>query len=117
MKIQFKHGAIDNEIAEIIEDNNIKMVCDENMNILITSEEWARFCECAPEAKDDFIIVEHEIEDVELTKGSYNRGDTLTYKADGEWAEVTGEFYIKDGILHHTHIFEDDTEVEITINY
>lgn len=117
MKIQFKHGAIDNEIAEIIEDNNIEMVCDENMNIVINSEDWQRFCELAPEAKDDFAIIEHEITDVELTKGNYNRGDVLTYKADGEWIEVTGEFWVKDGILHHTHIFDDDEEVEITTKY
>ena len=60
---------------------------------------------------------EHEITDVELTKGNYNRGDVLTYKADGEWVEVTGEFWVKDGILHHTHIFDDDEELEVTINY
>ena len=59
----------------------------------------------------------HEITDVELTKGNYHRGDTLTYKADGEWVEVTGEFYVKNGVLHHTHIFEDDEEIEITTPY
>lgn len=59
----------------------------------------------------------HEVTDVELTKGGYGH-DTLVYFADGEEIEVTGEFYVdKDGMLHHTHTFEDGEEIEITLPY
>ena len=59
----------------------------------------------------------HIIDDVELEKGGYGH-DTLTYTADGEHTQVDGEFFV-DGVgkLHHTHIFDDGTEVEILINY
>lgn len=60
----------------------------------------------------------YQITDVELTKGNFNQGDTLRYKANGEEQCVTGEFYIdKNGILHHSHIFPDGTEVEIKTKY
>lgn len=59
----------------------------------------------------------HTITDIELSKGGY-RHDTLSFLADGKYVQVDGEFYIdKDGILHHTHIFPDGKEVEITIEY
>lgn len=60
----------------------------------------------------------HKIEDVELLKGNYHQGDTLTYTADGKDVAVTGEFYVDgDNVLHHTHEFEDGTEIEIKIKY
>lgn len=44
--------------------------------------------------------------------------DNLIYLADGEYQEVDGEFYIdSDGMLHHSHIFDDNTEIEFTIKY
>lgn len=61
---------------------------------------------------------EHTIEDVELHKGSYQRGDTLSYVADGEPVSVTGEFFVdKNHNLHHTHIFSDGTEQKIVVAY
>lgn len=60
----------------------------------------------------------HKIEDVELRKGNYHQGDTLTYTADGKEVVVSGEFYVDDDYkLHHTHEFEDGTEIEIVIPY
>lgn len=60
----------------------------------------------------------HKIEDVELRKGNYNQGDTLTYYADGNEVVVSGEFCVDDDYkLHHTHEFEDGTEIEIVIPY
>lgn len=59
----------------------------------------------------------HTIEDIELTKGGYCH-DSLTFVADGQRVQVDGEFYVdKSGILHHTHIFADGAEMEITIAY
>lgn len=60
----------------------------------------------------------HKIEDVELLKGGYNRGDSLSYVADGELVSVSGEFFVDEtGLLHHTHEFPDGTEVEIATPY
>ena len=59
----------------------------------------------------------HIIDDVELEKGGYSH-DTLTYTADGEYTQVDGEFFVDGvGMLHHTHIFEDNTEIEILTKY
>lgn len=45
-------------------------------------------------------------------KGRYN---WVTYKADDMMISVTGEFYIdEEGLWHHTHEFEDGTEIEFT---
>ena len=39
----------------------------------------------------------------------------LTYKADDKTRNVTGEFQVdKEGLWHHTHEFEDGTEMEFT---
>lgn len=60
----------------------------------------------------------HKIEDVELHKGSYHQGDDLVYTADGKEVVVSGEFYVDDNYkLHHTHEFDDGTEIEIVIPY
>ena len=55
----------------------------------------------------------HTIEVIDFEKkGRYN---WVTYKADGKMISVTGEFYIdKDELWHHTHEFEDGTEIEFT---
>lgn len=55
----------------------------------------------------------HTIEVIDFEKkGRYN---WVTYKADDRMISVTGEFYIgKDGLWHHTHEFEDGTEIEFT---
>lgn len=59
----------------------------------------------------------HTIEFYELLKGNYGH-DTLIYFADGKEYNVTGEFYIDcQGILHHTHIFDDREELEVTCQY
>lgn len=52
-----------------------------------------------------------------LTK-HHDGNDNLQYTADGQCFEVDGEFYVdKLNWLHHTHIFEDGSEVEIIIPY
>ena len=59
----------------------------------------------------------HRIEDIALTKHS-NGSDNLQYTADGKNFEVDGEFYVdKNNNPHHTHLFEDDEEIEIVIPY
>lgn len=59
----------------------------------------------------------HRIEDIALTKRS-NGSDNLQYTADGKNFEVDGEFYVdKNNNLHHTHLFEDNEEMEIVIPY
>lgn len=59
----------------------------------------------------------HRIEDVTLTKHS-NGSDNLQYTADGKNFEEDGEFYVdKNNNLHHTHLFEDNEEMEIVIPY
>lgn len=51
----------------------------------------------------------HRIEFVDYENG------WLTYMADGKQVDVNGEFYRdSNGTYHHTHIFEDDTELELT---
>ena len=68
-------------------------------------------------ATDSLVKARHAIEQVELLKGNYG-GDILSYVADGEYVYHTGEFNIdRDGYLHHSHIFEDEDEIEITVKY
>lgn len=57
--------------------------------------------------------MKHTIELIDFEKkGRYT---SLTYKADDKIIDVTGEFYIdKEGLWHHTHEFEDGTEIEFT---
>lgn len=63
-------------------------------------------------------IDKHIVEDIELTKGTYNTGDTLTYVVDGQQYDVTGDFWVdNDHMLHHTHICDDGTELDITTPY
>ena len=60
----------------------------------------------------------HTVEFYELEKGNYNQGDSLIYFADGIEVNVSGEFYVdRKGTLHHTHEFEDGTEIELNIPY
>ena len=59
----------------------------------------------------------HIIDNIQLTKHS-NGNDNLSYTADGVFKEVDGEFYVdRQHKLYHSHIFEDGTEIEITIPY
>lgn len=45
-------------------------------------------------------------------KGRYN---WVMFKADDKTITVNGEFYVdKNGLWHHTHEFEDGTEIEFT---
>ena len=57
--------------------------------------------------------MKHTIEVIDFEKkGRYT---CLTYKADDKIIDVMGEFYIdKEGLWHHTHEFEDGTEIEFT---
>ena len=61
---------------------------------------------------------EKSIENVELLKGSYNQGDTLSWSYGGKDYSATGEFFIdKDNILHHTFVTPDGDEIEIETKY
>lgn len=65
-----------------------------------------------------FIKGTHTIIVDELIKGSYNQGDTLVYQADGVEISVSGDFYVdKQHMLHHSHVFEDGTEMDFQIEY
>lgn len=57
--------------------------------------------------------MKHKIEVLD----SYKKGfrTWLSYKADDKTINVTGEFQVdKEGLWHHTHEFEDGTEMEFT---
>lgn len=60
-KMIYKHGAISDELAELIDNNGITMTCDENMNILISDEDWDKLCELAPSAIDDFCELTYDV--------------------------------------------------------
>lgn len=57
-RICYRHGAIDNELAELIEANGITMTCDENMNFEISEHDYEKLMEIAPAAADDFCEAE-----------------------------------------------------------
>lgn len=57
-KIAYRHGAIGGELADLINSNNIQMICDSDMNILISESDYERLKEIAPAAIDDFYEVE-----------------------------------------------------------
>ena len=57
-KIVYRHGVIDGELADVIEANNITMICDDGMNIMISEEDYAKLQEVAPAVIDDFLEVE-----------------------------------------------------------
>ena len=59
-----------------------------------------------------------EVDDVELMKGSYNTGDTLSWSYNGKDYSCTGEFYIDDNnMLHHTFFAPSGKEIEIVTPY
>lgn len=110
MKINFR-----NQVSEEITD--IKMMCDENMDIVISTSDYKRLQEEYPAAYEDSYVVEHEVEDVELEKHC-NGSDYLSWKIDGEEQWCQGEFFVdKDGNLHHTAIAPNGDEVEIVVKY
>lgn len=58
------------------------------------------------------------VTDVQLEKGSYSRGDTLTWVYAGVEYSCTGEFYIDNkGYLHHTFTTPRSAEREIKVKY
>lgn len=62
--------------------------------------------------------IEAKVEDVDLMKGNYNTGDTLTWTYKGKEYSCTGEFYVdKDNNLHHTFIAPTGEEIEIVTPY
>jgi hypothetical protein len=115
---------------EVIAEAGIILTCNENMDYIISDEDYNRLETEFPAAFDDSFIVEqgistmeelaesmHTVEDVELEKGGYGH-DTLSWVLDGEYQDCTGEFYIdKAGMLHHTAIAPNGDEVEITAKY
>ena len=50
----YKHGAIDSNLSEIIEENNIEMICNEDMSLSISESDFEKLKELAPEAIEDF---------------------------------------------------------------
>lgn len=59
-----------------------------------------------------------EVDDVELMKGSYNTGDTLSWSYNGKDYSCTGEFYVDDdNKLHHSFIAPSGKEIEIICDY
>lgn len=59
-----------------------------------------------------------EVEDVELDKGNYNTGDTLTWSYMGKEYSCTGEFFVDaDNKLHHTFVAPSGREIEIICDY
>ena len=60
-KMVYKHDAISGELAELIDNNGITMTCDEDMNILISDEDWDKLCELAPAAIDDFCELTYDV--------------------------------------------------------
>lgn len=60
-KMIYKHDTISGELAELIDNNGITMICDENMNILISDEDWDKLCELAPAAIDDFCELTYDV--------------------------------------------------------
>lgn len=110
MKINFR-----NQVSEEITD--IKMMCDENMDIVISTSDYKRLQEEYPAAYEDSYVVEHEVENVELEKHG-NGSDYLSWKIDGTEQWCQGEFFVdKDGNLHHTAIAPNGDEVEIVVKY
>lgn len=57
IKINFRNG-IDNELAEIIDNNNINLTCTEDMNILVSEADLKKLIELAPAIEDDIYEVE-----------------------------------------------------------
>lgn len=58
------------------------------------------------------------ITDIELQKGNYNQGDTLTWVYGGTEYSCTGDFCVdKKGYLHHTFTTPRGKEIEIKIKY
>lgn len=57
----YKHDAISGELVDLIDNNGITMTCDENMNILISDEDWDKLCELAPAAIDDFCELTYDV--------------------------------------------------------
>lgn len=56
-KLVYGCGAIDEELLNVIEDNNLSMICDKDMNILMPEEDWEQLKQVAPLAIDDFIEI------------------------------------------------------------
>lgn len=62
--------------------------------------------------------IKENVENIELLKGNYNQGDTLSWSYDGKDYSSTGEFFVdKNNMLHHTFVTPDGKEIEIEIKY
>ena len=57
-RVGYKNGAIGEELLTAIEDYCISMICDDDMNILISEEDWEFLKKVAPAAIDDFYEIE-----------------------------------------------------------
>lgn len=58
------------------------------------------------------------VTDVELTKGNYSQGDTLSWTYAGKEYSATGEFFVDSkGYLHHSFFTPRGKEIEIKVKY
>lgn len=58
------------------------------------------------------------VTDVELTKGNYSQGDSLTWVYAGAEYSATGEFFVDSkGYLHHSFFTPMGKEKEIKMRY
>ena len=57
IKIGYKYDVIDDELADVIAANQIEMTCDENMNLIISINDFVKLQEVASAAMDDFYVI------------------------------------------------------------
>ena len=57
IKIGYKYDVIDDDLGDVIEANQIEMTCDENMNYIISINDYVKLQEVAPAAMDDFDVI------------------------------------------------------------
>ena len=107
-------GSIADEIAAA----GIELICNEDMNFVISDKDLARLRTEFPTAYDDIYLVQNDrVDDVECSRDGH-QGITLSYTIDGKPYEITGEFFIdKAGVLHHSAADPADPTKEIEITY
>lgn len=57
IKIGYKNDVIDENLADVLIVHKIKMICDEDMNYIISINDYLRLQEVAPAAMDDFYVI------------------------------------------------------------
>lgn len=94
------------EVERIIEENGWVSDCGTTYGICHNGNEYLELNEGGNAV---IVMKKHDIEFVDYTEG------WLTYLANGKQIDVSGEFFKdKNGVYHHSHIFEDGVEIEVT---